>query len=163
MKLDPTQTAAENARRVLPKMARKYIQAGRQAMKAKRGPDELHDFRLKTKRFRYTLELFRPLYGSQMDQYLKSLKSLQGALGKVSDNQAIQDLLGDDEQLRLQLVRESKKCVKELRQEWRVFDAPGRLKNWKAFLTGEHLAIPSRFPSRRAPSAIKKAAVRGAA
>src|SRR5271154_7497990 len=99
MKLKPSQSAEENARVVLPKMARKYFEAGRKAIEGKRPPDELHGFRLETKRFRYTLELFRPLYGPQMDRYLKALRELQGALGKVSDYQAIQRVLSDDDEL----------------------------------------------------------------
>ena len=52
-----------------------YFEAGRKAIDAKRPPDELHAFRLKTKRFRYTLELFSPLYGAGMDRYLKALEA----------------------------------------------------------------------------------------
>ena len=62
-------------------------------LRARSPPEELHGFRLETKRFRYTLELFRPLYGPNLDRYLKALRELQGALGKVSDYQAIQRVL----------------------------------------------------------------------
>ncbi len=100
MKLKLAHSAAENARVVLPKMARKYFEAGRKAIQGKRPPDELHGFRLETKRFRYTLELFRRLCGpTTMDRYLKALRELQGALGKVSDYQAIQRVLSDDDEL----------------------------------------------------------------
>ena len=73
MKLNPAQSVAANAREVLPKLAKKYFQAGRDAVSEKRPPDELHAFRLETKRFRYTLELFRPVYGPQLKRYLKAL------------------------------------------------------------------------------------------
>src|SRR5580692_6953009 len=63
MKLHRSKSASENARSILPKMARRYFEAGRKAIEGKRPPGELHAFRLKTKRFRYTLELFSPLYG----------------------------------------------------------------------------------------------------
>jgi CHAD domain-containing protein len=138
MKLKPAHSAADNARLVLPKMARKYFDAGRKAIEGKRPPDELHGFRLKTKQFRYTLELFRPVYGPNLDRYLKALRELQGALGKVSDYQAIQRVLSHDRELKKQLEHALKGKVKDLRQSWRAFDSEGQLKRWRTYLAGEH-------------------------
>jgi len=138
MKLKPAHSAADNARLVLPKMARKYFDAGRKAIEGKRPPDELHGFRLKTKQFRYTLELFRPVYGPNLDRYLKALRELQGALGKVSDYQAIQRVLSNDRELKKQLEHALKGKVKDLRQSWRAFDSEGQLKRWRTYLAGEH-------------------------
>ena len=39
---------------------------------------------------------FVPLYGPSLERYLKALRELQGALGKVSDYQAIQRVLASD-------------------------------------------------------------------
>jgi CHAD domain-containing protein len=138
MKLKPSHTVAENAREVLPKLARKYFEAGRDIVSAKTPPDELHGFRLETKRFRYTLELFRPVYGPQLDRYLNALKSLQGALGKVSDHQAIQRVLSGDEELKAQAQQALKRKLKDLRHEWRAFDSEGTLKRWRTYLAGDH-------------------------
>ena len=139
MKLKPGDSVAENAREVLPKLARKYFEAGRDAVSEKRPPDELHGFRLETKRFRYTLELFRPVYGPQLDRYLKALHELQGALGKVSDYQAIQRVVGGDRALtRPASAMTLKKKVKDLRHEWRAFDSEGELKRWRTYLAGQH-------------------------
>jgi len=138
MKLKPAQSAAVNARLVLPKMARKYFDAGRKAIQGKRPPDELHGFRLKTKQFRYTLELFRPVYGPNLDRYLKALRELQGALGKVSDYQAIQRVLSSDGELKKQIEHTLKGKVKDLRHSWRAFDSEGQLKRWRTYLAGEH-------------------------
>jgi CHAD domain-containing protein len=138
MKLNPSESAAQNARMVLPKMARKYFEAGREAMAEKRLPEELHGFRLKTKRFRYTLELFRPLYGPNLDRYLKALRELQGALGKVSDYQAIGNVLSHDRELKKQIERVLKGKLKDFRQSWRTFDSDGQLKRWRTYLAGEH-------------------------
>ncbi len=138
MKLKPAQSAAENARLVLPKMARKYFDAGRKAIEGKRPPDKLHGFRLKTKQFRYTLELFRPVYGPNLDRYLKALRELQSALGKVSDYQAIQRVLSSDKELKKQIEHTLKGKIKDLRQSWRAFDSDGQLKRWRAYLAREH-------------------------
>lgn len=156
MKLKPSENAAANARMLLPKMARKYFAAGRKAIHGKRPPEELHAFRLKTKRFRYTLELFRPLYGPNLERYLKSLRELQGALGKVSDYQAIQRVLGDDRELKAQIDKALKAKLRDLRQTWRQFDAEGKLKRWRTYLGGEH----SRPAVKRAVKRVAKQSVR---
>ena len=157
MKIKPSETAAENARVLLPKMARKYFAAGRKAVEGKQPPDELHRFRLETKRFRYTLELFRPLYGPGLDRYLKALRELQGALGHVSDHQAIARVLADDRVLKKQIERGLKEKVKKLQHIWRAFDADGQLKRWRTYLSQEHPAPRTKPPAR---AATKKAAAR---
>jgi len=158
MKLKPSKSASQNARELLPKMARKYFEAGRKAIEGKRPPDELHGFRLETKRFRYTLELFRPLYGPNLDRYLKGLRELQGALGKVSDYQAIQRVLSRDRELKRQIEDALKGKLKDLRHSWRAFDSEGQLKRWRTYLAGDH----SKPRAKRSVGAVaRKAAVRG--
>ena len=159
MKLKPAQSAADNARLVLPKMARKYFEAGRKAIEGKRPPEELHGFRLETKRFRYTLELFRPLYGPTLDRYLKALRELQSALGKVSDYQAIQRVLSGDSELETQIEHALKGKVKDLRHSWRAFDSDGELKRWRTYLAGDHSKPRTKGPTR---AASKKVAIRAA-
>ena len=159
MKLKPAHSPAQNARVVLPKMARKYFEAGRKAIEDKRHPDELHRFRLETKRFRYTLELFRPLYGPNLDRYLKALRELQGALGKVSDYQAIQRVLSGDRELQKQIEHALKGKVKDLRQTWRSFDSDGQLKRWRTYLAREEAKPRSKPGAKRATRAAAKKAV----
>lgn len=149
MKLDPSLTAAENARAVLPKMARKYFEAGRKALAGNQPAERLHAFRLETKHFRYTLELFRPLYGPSMDRYLGELRGLQGALGQVSDYQAMQRVLAGDGELKKKIERAVQLKVRELRRSWRDFDSPGQLKRWRTYLGTEHTV---RTRARRPPA-----------
>ena len=149
MKLDPSQGAAENARTLLPKMARRYFEAGRTAIDQKTPPGKLHAFRLETKRFRYTLELFRPLYGPTLERYLNKLRELQGALGKVSDYQAIQRVLAGDRKLKSDIEHALRGKLKGLRQTWRAFDSDGQLKRWRTYL--------GREPSRVRPKRTKRA------
>jgi CHAD domain-containing protein len=150
MKLKPSQSAAENARVVLPKMARKYFEAGRKAIEGKRPPEQLHRFRLETKRFRYTLELFRPLYGPNLDRYLKALRELQGSLGKVSDYQAIQRVLPGDHELQKHIEHHLKGKIKDLRHTWRAFDSDGQLKRWRTYLAADHSKPRAKPPARAA-------------
>lgn len=154
MKLDPSQTAADNARTLLPKMARRYFEAGRKAMDHKTPPEDLHAFRLATKRFRYTLELFRPLYGPTLDRYLSALRELQGALGKVSDYQAIQRVLAGDRKLKSEIEHALRGKLKGLRQSWRAFDSDGQLKRWRTYL-GREPSSPRAKRTKRAAGVSK--------
>jgi len=159
MKLKASQSVAQNAREVLPKLARKYFEAGRDAVSEKRPPEELHRFRLQTKRFRYTLELFRPVYGPQLDRYLNALRTLQGALGKVSDYEAIQRVVDGDRVLEAHIRKQLKVKVKDLRKAWRAFDSDGTLKRWRTYLGGDH-SKPGSSKKHAPRPAAKKTATR---
>src|SRR5579864_1467532 len=54
-------TVAQTARQILPALARDFFEQGDEAAGAKAVPRVLHRFRLTSKKFRYTLELFTPL------------------------------------------------------------------------------------------------------
>jgi len=128
-------SASANARTVLPALAEKYFDAGRKAADRKRSPRSLHRFRLETKRFRYSLELFRPLYGPSLDRHIKALHGIQDALGKVSDCQTVLEMLKGDAVMERQLERGLKKASKEFRSAWAKFDSDGQLKEWKSYLS----------------------------
>ena len=82
---DLEQDAAQNARRVLPALAVALFTAGDSAAAAGATPQTIHQFRLQTKRFRYTVELFQPLYGDDIERGLKALRGLQDKLGLIND------------------------------------------------------------------------------
>ena len=135
MKWKPSQNASENARALLPKVVEKYFKAGREAAHRKLAPHELHRFRLATKRLRYTLELFRPVYGPRLDARIRLLRELQSTLGKLSDYHSIQTILEGDKAVEAKLQRAAKKTLKEFQQQWKAFDSDGQLKRWKAYFT----------------------------
>jgi CHAD domain-containing protein len=134
MKLKETRNAAENARLLLPKLAEKYFKAGRKAAEGDPSPKKLHGFRLATKQFRYSLELFRPLYGAKLDRKLRTLGELQSVLGKLSDYRSARTLLEGDQTLEEKLDRARKKKLKEFREQWAAFDTEGQLHRWKVYL-----------------------------
>lgn len=47
--------------------------------------DELHAMRIAAKRLRYTIEIFSPLYESELKDYLKALRQTQELLGEIHD------------------------------------------------------------------------------
>lgn len=134
MKWRRSHAASANARAELPALAEEYFRTGRKAAAHKRSPRALHRFRIETKRFRYSLELFRPIYGPTLDRYLKMLHSIQDALGEVSDCHTILAVLAEDAAVRRKLERSMAKKAKEFRRVWRRFDSAGELKRWKDYL-----------------------------
>lgn len=82
---DESKTVAANARAALPVLAGRFFAAGRKAVKPSTPAADLHAFRLLAKRFRYTLELFRPVYGATLETLIESLRRVQGYLGDIND------------------------------------------------------------------------------
>jgi CHAD domain-containing protein len=152
MKWKTSQSMAENARRVLPKLAEDYFEAGRKASDGKRSPKALHRFRIATKRFRYAMELFQPLYGRSLDRRLKAVHELQNVLGKISDHQTILELLADDQEIGAKVQRALKRKSKDFRKCWQTFDSDGQLKQWKAYLARRPRSAPARRPRGAAGS-----------
>lgn len=144
MKWKTSQSIAENARRVLPKLAENYFEAGRKASDGKRSPKALHRFRIATKRFRYAMELFQPLYGPSLDRRLKAVHELQNVLGKISDHQTILELLADDPEIGAKVQRALKRKSKDFRKCWQTFDSEGQLKQWKIYLARRPRAAQAR-------------------
>lgn len=85
----------QTARRVLPKMATDFVERGNAASEAKASPEKLHEFRIASKKFRYTLELFAPLYGPTIDTWLESIKGIQTKLGDINDCVTVAGLVAD--------------------------------------------------------------------
>jgi CHAD domain-containing protein len=82
---DETEMAAQNARRVLPRLLEQFCKAGERLTHNGVDPATLHRLRLEGKHLRYTLELFRPIYGRRMDNLIAALKDTQTRPGDVSD------------------------------------------------------------------------------
>src|ERR1700726_1126346 len=134
IKLKPSHSVIENANNVLPKLLQKYFKAGRKGADGKRSPKELHEFRIKTKGFRYTLELVCPVYGTRLENELEPVRKIQSVLGKLHDYYIIAEMLEDDQGLLTKLQRRTKKKLKEFHEQWADFDSKGELKRWKTLL-----------------------------
>lgn len=130
-------TAAENAVAHLPGLARRYFRTGRTLLRAKPSPTTLHRFRLETKRFRYTLELFRLCYGPGLDLRLEKLREIQVRLGEISDCSATMELLGPaDQPFAAFLRRRTAAKIGVLHSYWQeIFDAAGQEIWWTQYLT----------------------------
>ncbi len=133
MKWKPTGTAAESAKELLPKLAQKYFEAGHKAADGKRTPAQLHKFRIATKKFRYTLELFEPVYGPSIERHIDSLRELQNILGKLNDHATLEPLLKGDKELKAKLEEAMEKHRSHFYEKWKALDTDGALRRWKTY------------------------------
>jgi CHAD domain-containing protein len=135
---DGGKSVSANASARLPELARGFLAAGNELMTAKLSFKSLHRFRLLTKRFRYTLEMFRPCYGAGLDQRIESLRQLQQYLGDVNDCATTQDLLASSgklpraerERLKGILTELAEARVATLYQYWKADFAPESREKW---------------------------------
>lgn len=150
---DESRPAAECARQVLPKLAADFFGQGRQVVRSAPAIEDLHRLRLTVKRFRYTLELFRPCYGSGLEKRLEALKRMQDHLGAMNDCETATALIqatqpeaaGSEEFLRFLKERGEQERESFLRHWDESFDAPGQQEWWV-----EYLARPETLASGRA-------------
>ena len=129
-------TPEENASQKLPPLARAYFRAGRALLAAKATPGALHKFRLDTKHFRYTLEMFQPCYGPGLEERLSLLRNIQDLLGEINDCATTQKLLGT-QPVGVSRFLERRMVLKAraLRMFWQqVFDGAGQESWWTNYL-----------------------------
>ena len=133
MKWNPSGTAAESAKAAFPKVAQKYFKAGRKAASGKRSAKQLHRFRIATKEFRYSLELFRPIYGPSLERHIDALRELQSILGKLNDDHTLKPFFKGDKPLRAKLDESMEKHLSQFHDRWKTLDTDGEEKRWKAY------------------------------
>ncbi|MBI4875138.1 MAG: CHAD domain-containing protein [Acidobacteria bacterium] len=159
-KWDETESVTSNVRTQLTRASRAYFEAGRDAVRAGAAPADLHAFRLRTKRFRYTLELFEPLYGPAFERMIRSLRRIQQLLGDINDCVTARKLVeengnGRSPQVRRvlrTLDRRQGERIAELAQTWPEFDRAGACERWLKYLAA-HSGRAAPEPARRSRSA----------
>jgi CHAD domain-containing protein len=72
-------------RELLASLAVEFFNAGAEAATDDSDPEALHNFRIRTKKFRYSLELFSPLYDSDLARRITTIRKLQTRLGEIND------------------------------------------------------------------------------
>jgi CHAD domain-containing protein len=99
-RVEPPRTTAAFAHRVLPRLAREFFRAGIAAARPRASYRQMHQFRLLAKRFRYTLELFAPIYGASgkrrhWERGIDVMRGLQDCLGSINDAAATSVVLAE--------------------------------------------------------------------
>jgi len=141
-----------NLQRRMPKLARRYFEEGREALTPGTSWEDMHTFRLRTKRFRYTLETFRELYGPAIESRIESLRKVQTYLGDINDCIVTSELIeGHPDAARVQekLAGKADTLTKKLRAYWsETFDAPGAEQRFTRYLVTYACRVASRVASR---------------
>jgi CHAD domain-containing protein len=119
----------------LPRALKRFFAKGRKAAHDSASNADMHQFRIRTKKLRYTLELFRPQLGETLDPRLEQLKSLQTLLGEVNDCHTSRRLLkvlkAGDAVLQSLKRRQARKTA-AFRRAWKEgFDTRGIKREWK--------------------------------
>jgi len=122
----------------LPALAADFFQTGGAAVAPGSSYQTLHRFRLRSKRFRYTLERFEPFYGSEMASGAKALKGLQDHLGAINDCVTTIDLLSDDPRAVAALQKLLDQRTHAFHSYWRSSFTPQKLTWWQRWLSQPH-------------------------
>jgi CHAD domain-containing protein len=132
-------TLQQNLRKRMPQLVREYFDEGRDALAPGTRWKQIHKFRLRTKRFRYTLETFRDLYGPGLLKRIDSLKKLQTYLGDANDYVVTSKMLENTEDMaaiREKLKEKADGKMAKLREYWTsTFDAEGAERLWIRYLS----------------------------
>jgi len=130
-------TAEEAAAGILPDLAREFFDCGRQAMQAEGSVDALHQFRIAAKKFRYTLELFTPLYGPALRVWLERVESVHVLAGGIDDCSSARKLLAEAHigSVNAELGKKQRKHIEEFRRQWTEgFASPDGARHWIHYL-----------------------------
>lgn len=124
------QTAGE----ILPAMAKDFFHLGNEVVAAKAPPAELEEFRIACRKFRYTLELFAPLYATGYNRWLEKVRQTQVLLGEIRDWNTVEQVVSPfkgGEALAGRLKKRQRKQRDEFRRHWsKHFGDPQQVRMW---------------------------------
>jgi CHAD domain-containing protein len=128
-------SVAGNARRTLPRLAEEFFRNGAATIAAARGKYELlHPFRLRGKRFRYTLEVFVPCYSPSLEPKLHALRELQDRMGAIHDCVVVLKLPGMNRSAAAAVRKLIAKRAAEFRRYWHKAFSHRNRESWKRIL-----------------------------
>jgi CHAD domain-containing protein len=122
----------EMAHRVLMRGVKDFLKQGDRASSAQASPKELHQFRIFAKKFRYSLELLQPLYGSSLDPMVANIKHVSALLGDINDCVTAAEILTEykgGHRLVDRLKKRQHKKTEEFRKYWKEFSHLERSKS----------------------------------
>ena len=132
------------ARRMLPRLAQRLFRLGNAAAAPEATRESMHQFRIEAKRFRYTVELFKPVYGERLEEPLDELKTLQDKLGRLNDCVTTAEMVQEHARAASSVARLAQRCETEFRAHWaRHFD-PSARRRWHAWLSGGEAEKPQK-------------------
>ena len=141
-------------------MARRFFTVGHKAADGK-NPEDLHEFRITAKKFRYTLELFVSFYSASFNGILEALKVIQGLLGDINDCETARQIISKHQgfkNLETWLTKRENKKIREFRQQWAErFGDDQTEKKWIGQLSQPLAPPPARKPVGRMSVSVESA------
>jgi CHAD domain-containing protein len=119
---DKPEPARELAERTLARSLKDFLKQGNEAASLKASPEILHHFRISAKKFRYSLELFQPLYGTALDPSIDRVKQGSTLLGDVNDCVTVAGIVAEykgGNKLADRLRKRQHKKTEEFRKFWK--------------------------------------------
>jgi CHAD domain-containing protein len=116
------EAANELAQRTLGRGAKDFLKQGNEASSPAASPKDLHRFRIASKKFRYALELFQPLYESSLHPVVESIKGASTLLGDINDCVTVAGMVADykgNNPLADRLKKRQDKKTEEFRKYWK--------------------------------------------
>ena len=139
-------------RKRLASLAVEFFNAGAEAATDDSAPEALHNFRIRSKKFRYTLELFPSLYDSDLARRIATIRKLQTRLGEINDfistaamlkryrrehawaaTTEVQASIG-------RLQRGAARKIDAFRNSWRKSFSSEQKRDWTHYFTGRNAA-----------------------
>ncbi|HTB12138.1 MAG TPA: CHAD domain-containing protein [Bryobacteraceae bacterium] len=114
----------EMAHRLLMRGVKDFLRQGDRASSSQASPKELHHFRIFAKKFRYSLELLQPLYGSSLDPMVANIKHVSALLGDINDCVTAVEIFSEykgGQRLVDRLKKRQHKKTEEFRKYWKEF------------------------------------------
>ncbi len=153
-------TVAAHFEKIYPKIVRRYFNKGAKLARRQAGPDELHRFRIRSKRLRYVAELYAGL-APALRPALRELRSIQEVLGSMQDQSMIVEYF----ERRLMDVRTPQRQTEYMRvlhrarmkqaffrqqffRRWERLEQSGGEKRW---LAAAAAPAPKKVQKRKAP------------
>jgi CHAD domain-containing protein len=131
-------SVTRTAQQTLPRLAEAFFERGHRAAKDKASPAELHQFRLASKKFRYSLELFLPLYGPLLKPALEKIKQVQSLLGDINDCETVRKMILQYKGtggIATWLKSKERKRIEEFQKCWlETLGTEAELRSWKNLL-----------------------------
>jgi len=109
------------ARRTLGRGAKDFLKQGNEASSPDASAKGLHRFRIASKKFRYALELFQPVYES-LGPFVRSIKEVGTLLGDINDCVTVSEMVADykgGNRLADRLKKRQAKKTEEFRKHWK--------------------------------------------
>ena len=140
------------------------FERGRGAAAAESSYEEMHRFRLAAKRYRYTVEIFKPLHNAAaVDSVLSCMRELQDKLGAMNDCVTALDLVQGHGRATRAILQFLQVRERAFRTHWKRHFGKRRLNEWTSIFSATGKQNPAGPALRKQPARSLRAAAKTSA